>query len=55
MMSIQEDDQRLEFPFGQEMEEQDELNKLKDVVFQLKRILNSLSEKYLSAFRIPKR
>ena len=55
MMSIQEDDQRLEFLFGQEIEEQNELNELKDVVSKFKIILNSLSHKYLSAFKIPKR
>ena len=32
MMTIQEDEQRLEFLFGQEMEDQVELNKLKDMV-----------------------
>ena len=55
MMTIQEDEQRLEFRFGQEMEEQDELKELKYVVFEFKIILNSLSHKYLIAFRIPKR
>ena len=55
MMSIQEDDQRPELLFVQGMEERDELNELKDVFFQFKRILNSLSDKYLLAFRIPKR
>ena len=55
MMSIQEDDQILEFLFGQEMEEQDELKELKYVVSKFKIILNSLSHKYLSTLRIPKR
>ena len=55
MMSIQEDDQRPEFLFGQEMEDQAELNELKDMVSQFKWIPNAISDKYLSAFRIPKR
>ena len=36
------------------MEDQAELNELKDMVSQFKRMPNSLSNKYLSAFRIPK-
>ena len=37
------------------MEDQAELNELKDMVSQFKRMLNALLDKYLSAFRIPKR
>ena len=55
MMSIQEDDQRPEFLFGQGMEDQAKLNELKDMVSQFKRMPNAPLDKYLSAFRIPKR
>ena len=55
MMSIQEDDQRLEFLFGHEIEGQAELNEIKNMVSQFKRMLNAHLDKYLSAFRIPKR
>ena len=37
------------------MEDQAELNELKDTVSHFKRMLNALSDKYLSAFIIPKR
>ena len=55
MMSIQEDDQRPEFIFDQGMEEQAELNDLKDTVSQFKRIPNALLEKIFISIRIPKR
>ena len=55
MMSIQEDDQRPKFIFGQEMEDQVELNELKEMVSQFKKMPNVLSNKYLSASRISKR
>ena len=57
MTSIQEkeEDQIPEFLFGQEMEDQEELNELKDMVSQFKRIPNALPDKYLLAFRILKR
>ena len=56
-MSIQEkeEDQIPEFLFGQEMEDQDELNELKYMVSRFKRMPNALLDKYLSTFRIPKR
>jgi len=47
MMSIQEDDQRPEFLFGQEIEE---LHELRNMVSQFKQMPNSLLDKYLSAF-----
>ena len=52
MMSIQEDDQRPEFLFGQEIEE---LHQLRNMVSQFKQMPNALLDKYLSALRIPKR
>ena len=52
MMSIQEDDQRPEFLFGQEIEE---LHELRNMVSQFKQMPIALPNKYLSAFRIPKR
>ena len=55
MMSFQEDEKIPKFFVGQEMEDQEELNQLKDMVSQFKRMSNALSDKYLSAFRIPKR
>ena len=47
MMSIQEDDQRLEFLFGLEIEE---LHELRNMVSQFKQMPNALLDKYLSAF-----
>ena len=57
MTSIQEkeEDQIPEFLFCQEMEDQEELNELKDMVSQFKRIPNALPHKYLSTSKIPKR
>ena len=52
MISIQEDDQRPEFLFGQEIED---LHELRNMVSQFKQMPNALLDKYLSAFRIPKR
>ena len=37
------------------MEDQAELNELKDMVSKFKRMSNALSDEYLSAFIIPKR
>ena len=37
------------------MEDHAEINTLKDMVSQFKQMQNALSDKYLSAFRIPKR
>ena len=55
MMSIQEDDQRPEFLFGQGMEDQAKLNELKDMVSQFKRMPNDFPYMYLLTFKIAKR
>ena len=52
MMSIQEDNKKPEFLFGQEIEE---LHELRNMVSKFKQMPNALLDKYLSAFRIPKK
>ena len=51
MMSIEEEDNRLEFNFGEDVEEFEEIQNL---VSQFKRIPQALLERYLSAFAVPK-